>query len=108
MGARVLIIDDVVCSRHLVKRGLELAGHLVFDGSTAAESAAILKRESLDLIMIDMLMPAKSGFEHFNQIMRGSGIPIFALTSGIDENFIKKAVLYGYKEVLRKPDVSAK
>lgn len=103
MGARVLIVDDVVCSRHLVKRGLEPQGHTVFDVGTAAEAIAILKKESIELIVIDLLMPAKEGFEQFNQLARASGIPIFALTVNIDESYIKKAVLYGIKEMLRKP-----
>ncbi len=103
MGARVLIVDDVVCSRHLVKRGLEPQGHTIFDVGTAAESIAILKKESIDVIVIDLLMPAKEGFEQFNQLARASGIPIFALTVNIDESYIKKAVLYGIKELLRKP-----
>lgn len=103
MGARVLIVDDVVCSRHLVKRGLEPQGHTIFDVGTAAEAIAILKKESIDVIVMDLLMPAKEGFEQFNQLARASSIPIFALTVNIDESYIKKAVIYGIKELLRKP-----
>lgn len=103
MGARVLIIDDVVCSRHLVKRGLEPNGHTVFDVGTAAESVAILKKESIDLIVIDMLMANKDGFEALTHLARATGIPVFAVTAGIDESCIKKAVQYGFKEMIRKP-----
>jgi len=103
MGVRVLIVDDVVCSRHLVKRGLELLGHMVFDVGNGSEAAAKLDKESFDLIVVDLLIPGKQGFELFNQMARTSGAPIFAMTSNIDEFFLKKAVMFGFKEVIRKP-----
>lgn len=103
MGVRVLIVDDVVCSRHLVKRGLEFLGHIVFDVGSGTEATAKLEKESFDLIVIDLLIPGKQGFEAFNQMARASGIPIFALTANIDENYIKKAIHFGLKEVIRKP-----
>lgn len=103
MGIRILILDDVVCARQLVKNGLEAAGHQVFESTSAQDAFKVFERETIDLIVADLHMASKEGFEYFDRAVKTARTPTFATTSGLEENYLRKAILYGFKEVLKKP-----
>ena len=61
MALDVLVVDDEADIRELVRINLELDGHRVLmaqDGPTAVEA---VKRETPDLVLLDVMMPGASG-----------------------------------------------
>ena len=60
---RVLVADDSVTSRMLLKNIMEAAGYHVTTAVDGVEALATLRRESFDILVSDVEMPRMSGFE---------------------------------------------
>lgn len=78
---KILIADDnkqlvSVLSEYSKKEGYKVFN--AFDGSQALD---IFKKESIDLILLDVMMPKKDGFEVCREIRRTSNLPIIMITA---------------------------
>jgi len=72
------------------------------DGNEAVEM--FKSNNSIDLILMDLKMPQKSGFEAISEIRElNTDIPIIALTAYSAQNDIEKALLCGCNKVVSKP-----
>lgn len=58
--ARFLVIDDDTTIRELIRVTLEHAGHRVIPVASGLEAGAILRAESVDVVITDIVMPADS------------------------------------------------
>ncbi len=113
---RILVIDDDPTSTFLIALTLEeenLAGHVQTYHSAEAALAfinACFAHESAcpDLILLDLNMPAMSGFE-FMDALKGSGKSrliherIVVLTSSTSTKDREKAGTYAVRDYLEKP-----
>ncbi len=77
----ILICDDnrqlvSVLAEYCAKEGYTV--HRAHDGQQALE---IYEREDIDLVLLDIMMPVKDGFEVCRQIRRSSTIPIIMITA---------------------------
>lgn len=62
--ARVLVVDDSIYIRALVRRVLEGAGHaIVGEASTGTEALEAFARVQPDVAIVDIVMPEKDGIE---------------------------------------------
>ncbi|HWQ63900.1 MAG TPA: response regulator [Methanospirillum sp.] len=61
-GRRILVVEDSVTSRALLKRILEMAGYLVQTACDGADAFAKLKEYEFDMVVSDVDMPRMSGF----------------------------------------------
>lgn len=74
---------------------------MAFDGNTAIELA---RNTDLDLILMDINMPGKNGFETTSEIRKfNENIPIIALTAMEMESIILKIKNIGMNDVIVKP-----
>src|SRR5437867_345826 len=81
--ARIALIDDEVLVRRLLRRALELDGHEVFEAANGKEGAALLQRESVDLVITDVMMPEKDGLELIIELRQSQPeLKIIALSGG--------------------------
>ena len=81
---RVLIVDDSFTIRTLEKSILELAGYTVLSASDGEEALSTLSREPVDLIVSDINMPRRDGFELLaavRQSPRLRDLPFILVTS---------------------------
>lgn len=98
--ASILIVEDERAINELVKRNLQLVGHhctSVFDGITAISE---LKRESYDLIILDIMLPGLDGFDVIKQANRTPTIFLTAKESLTDR---MKGFSLGADDYLVKP-----
>jgi len=58
----VLVVDDTVANRKLLRVQLEAEGHTVLEASDGVEALAVLDREPVEVIISDILMPNLDGF----------------------------------------------
>ncbi|WP_315079386.1 response regulator transcription factor [uncultured Clostridium sp.] len=80
MKINVLIVEDDEAISNLIKINLSMAGYesrQVFDG---LEAFHLLKEESFDLILMDIMLPGMDGFELMNRI-KDLNIPVIFLTA---------------------------
>jgi two-component system response regulator MprA len=80
--SRVLIADDDVGVRDVLRAALEYAGYVVTDAANGADALATVARAPVDLIVLDVRMPVVDGL-HACRALRGRGdlTPVLVLTA---------------------------
>jgi len=81
---RALVVDDDEVVRELVVLMLEDCGWTTMTGTDGEEACVVAARELPDLVVMDVMMPLKSGFEAFKELRENpvtAHIPIILLTA---------------------------
>jgi two-component system, chemotaxis family, sensor kinase CheA len=81
---RVLVVDDVITARMLMKNILESAGYSVKTANDGIEAITALKQEHFDLVLADIEMPNMNGWELTKQIRQDKKLgdmPVIVVTS---------------------------
>ncbi len=79
---RVLLVEDDAELAREVAAGLRGIGARVVTAGNAAEGAAAAVREELDVVILDVMLPGRSGFELCRELRaRGQDTPILMLTA---------------------------
>ncbi len=81
MAIRVLIAEDDLRMRAMIRRGLGYAGFEVLEASDGQEALQIAAREEPDLVVLDVAMPKLDGHAVCRQLRRTSNVPILMLTA---------------------------
>jgi two-component system alkaline phosphatase synthesis response regulator PhoP/two-component system response regulator VicR len=63
MDKKILAVDDEKHILRLVQINLEKAGYTVITGSNGREAVELVRAESPDLVVMDVMMPEMDGFE---------------------------------------------
>lgn len=100
---KILIVDDEqnivdVVKAYLLKEGFEVV--TAMDGETALD---IFNRETIHLIVLDLMLPKISGEEVCSKIRANSSVPIIMLTAKVDEDDIIEGISIGADDYLTKP-----
>lgn len=103
MNINVLVVDDEKPLRDFVRRNLEVRGYRVFTASNGLEALAIFKNESLQLVIMDIMMPHMDGLEATRRIREASHVPIIILTALGEEADKVRAFDLGADDYLTKP-----
>ncbi|MBS2001176.1 MAG: response regulator [Candidatus Obscuribacterales bacterium] len=87
-GKRILIVDDTITARILMKNILESAGYLVKTANDGTEALKVLTREKFDMLLTDIEMPKMNGIELTAAVRKsGQKLPIILVTSMTDQKF---------------------
>ena len=101
---RILIVDDEIEIRKVLRLLLENAGHEIIeagDGQTAVET---LRRDNaVDLCIMDIMMPVMNGIDAVKQIRGFSTLPVLFLTAKSLESDKEAAYSGGGDDYLVKP-----
>jgi two-component system chemotaxis response regulator CheB len=105
---RVLVVDDSVLVRSLIREILASAPEIEVVGEACNGMEAISKAALLhpDLITMDIEMPVMGGLEAIERIMREHPVPILVVTAQTGVRTAFSAVSKGALEVIEKPDIS--
>ena len=102
----ILIVDDSMTNRILLREHLSTAGYRSIEASRADEALMLLERQSPDLILLDIVMPETTGLELCSILKANEAtrdIPIIFLTY-LDEPDIKvKGLQLGAVDFITKP-----
>jgi two-component system KDP operon response regulator KdpE len=100
---KILVVDDEKTLREFVSRNLAARGFQVFSAASGLEALAIFQAESLDLIILDLMMPHMDGLEACKRIRQASTVPIIVLTALGEEADKVAAFDQGADDYLTKP-----
>ena len=101
--AHILVVDDDEGIRSLVKKYLNENNYLVNTANNAEDAKEKIKIIKFDLIILDIMMPGKSGLEFIQENYQNLNTPIILLTAkGEPEERIKGLEL-GADDYLPKP-----
>ena len=59
---KILIVDDDAAEREITRFRLEAEGHTILEASDGVEGLEVLKRENVNVIVSDVLMPRMDGY----------------------------------------------
>ena len=76
----VLVVDDEPRIRTMLRRYLVEEGFKVSDAADGADMRAVLAREVINLVLLDLMMPGEDGLSLARHIRQCSEIPIIMLT----------------------------
>lgn len=83
----ILIVDDEQKMREFVALFLRSSRYTVFEAADGRTALNILSKETIDLIVLDIMLPDISGFDLCSQIRVKSSVPIIFLTALADEEY---------------------
>jgi DNA-binding response OmpR family regulator len=75
------VVDDEPIVRDVVARYLERDGHRTLEAASGDEARGVFERESLSLVVLDVMLPGASGLELCRWIRARSEMPIVMLTA---------------------------
>ena len=102
-GARVLLVDDMEVNRLIFKKLVtpwKLTVDLAASGEEAIQAARL---HEYQMIILDQMMPQKSGIETADEISKFCDVPLVLMTADISEATRAEALLHGFIEFLPKP-----
>lgn len=106
----ILVVDDNVEAVMIVSRMLETAGLRVFGATSGAEGIRLAGEESIDVALVDVMMPVMNGLE-VCAALRASAttrhIALILLTANDDVPTRIAAMRLGVSEFLTKPTMKA-
>ncbi len=106
MPKKVLVVDDDVKTVTFLSAALEENGYEAVGAHNGQEGLEKIKSEHPDLVILDVMMPKKTGFVLFKQIRRDDNfkeLPVIMLTGNSEDDNVKRAMELGIKGYLLKP-----
>jgi CheY-like chemotaxis protein len=107
-GLRVLVVDDEPDGRDVVRQMLSARGAEIATAGSADEAIRVLKSFKPDVLLSDIRMPGKDGYQLLREIRsletgEGRSVPAMALTGFVRAEDRKLALRTGFQFHLAKP-----
>lgn len=79
--SKILIVDDDLAIRKLVKAFLQQEGFATFEAANGQEALDVLANVKIDLIVLDIMMPVMDGWDFCRDLKKTLDIPIIMVTA---------------------------
>lgn len=104
----ILVVDDNEDIRILISLVLQKEGYQIFLAPTGIEAIEIIKKNNLDLILLDVMMPGLSGLAvlaiiRANKDKKKREIPVIMITAASTISDIDTAIDIGASSYILKP-----
>lgn len=103
MNKRVLVVDDEKLIVKGIRFSLEQDGMDVDAAYDGEEALKLAKENSYDMILLDVMLPKRDGFEVCQHIREFSDVPIIMLTARGDDMDKILGLEYGADDYITKP-----
>ena len=101
---RILVIEDELKVARFLKKGLEAEGYEVETAADGKSGEKLARTEAYDLILLDVLLPKKDGFEILRDLRKDEiRTPILMLTARSTTEDIVGGLDQGADDYLTKP-----
>ncbi len=95
--ARVMVVDDDPYILILVEKILKKEGHEVMEAKNGEECLGMLEHDKPDIILLDIMMPGKDGWEICKKIKKDAktkDVPVIMFTVRVSEDSVAKSFEY--------------
>ncbi len=102
----ILVADDNLASRELMRELLEASGHRVVEAKNGREALDLIHRDQLDVVFLDLQMPVLDGFGVVRQLRndeRFRHLPAVAVTASAMLGDRELAIAAGFDSYITKP-----
>src|SRR3972149_8751643 len=103
MTKKILVVDDKLELRNLLKSYLAQEGFEVVTASDGQEALHVARHEKPNLIILDLMMPEMGGYEFMRHYSREADTPVVILTAKIEENDKVLGLELGADDYVTKP-----
>jgi two-component system chemotaxis response regulator CheY len=105
MAATVMIVDDAVFMRNILRAIVQEKGYtVVAEAASGIDAMRTLHDHQPDIIILDIILPDSNGLDLLESIIKvRPGIKVVICSSIGQEQIVKKAMDQGAKAFLQKP-----
>ena len=103
MPEKILVVDDEQSIVELIKFNLEKEDWQVVTAYDGDEALDVFRREKPDLVLLDIMLPIKDGWQVCKELRETSSVPIIMLTAKGDEPDKIKGLEIGADDYVTKP-----
>lgn len=100
---KILVIEDDAGLRQGLEINLRLEGYETVTASDGDEAIRLFHDENPEIILLDLMLPKKSGFEVLDHVRRASKIPVILLTARGGETDKVRGLRAGADDYVTKP-----
>ncbi len=104
---KVVVVEDDFDIRKIYELKLSSSGYKVITADNGTKAIRTIKKEKPDLVLLDILIPKKDGFEVIKELKKAKDakiklVPVFILSNLSSEEDIYEAKNLGVKEYIIK------
>jgi len=103
MEDRILVVDDERAIADIIKFNLEKEAYLVHTAYDGEEAMEKIHNNDIDLVILDVMMPKKDGFQVLKEIRQDYNIPVLMLTAKEEEVDKVLGLELGADDYITKP-----
>ena len=100
---RILTVEDDEGIRAVLRLALEDEGHEVLEAASADEGVAQFRDGDPHLVLVDLMLPDRSGFELCRELRRTTDVPIVIVTARADTHDVVAGLEAGADDYVTKP-----
>jgi diguanylate cyclase (GGDEF)-like protein len=103
---RLLIVDDIADNRTILSRFFGRRGFQTVEAENGAAALALIAEQSLDAVLLDVVMPEMNGLEALKRIRAThspSNLPVIMVTAKVETQDIVQALELGANDYITKP-----
>lgn len=106
-ASTILVIDDEPNIRSLIAQQFRMDGHVVFEAASGPEGLTLVGANSVDVIILDMLMPGMHGLEFLSKLKEmdcdSESASVIVISGSLDDHLAKECRALGASDILYKP-----
>lgn len=102
----ILIVDDNLLLRDLVVVNVEMEGYQVITAENGLEALNMLRLQTVDLMLLDIMMPVMNGYEVLQQVKDDPDLnrtPVIVMSALTDMDNVVRCIELGAEDCLFKP-----
>ncbi len=106
MKIKLLVVEDEQGIRDMIRFALPETEFHIVDAENSVQAAVYLAEKTPDLVLVDWMLPGKSGLEFIQWIKQQdtlSDVPIIMLTAKAEEEYKVKGLMTGADDYITKP-----
>lgn len=100
---RILVVDDDPKFVDLIRTALERADFSVVTAANGLQGEKVFRSNPVELILLDVMMPQRDGFDMLRDVRGMSTVPIIMLTALSDTENVVKGLELGADDYITKP-----
>jgi DNA-binding response OmpR family regulator len=103
MARTILVVDDEKKLRDMLQVYLEQEGYRVVEAANGREALYVARYEKPDLIILDLMMPEKGGYDFMRTYSKEADTPVIMLTAKLEEGDKVLGLELGADDYVTKP-----
>ena len=82
---RILVVDDEELIRNVIKEYLKMENYIIDEAEDGEDAVNKAKQNDYDLVIMDIMMPKKDGYQACKEIKQNKNIPFIMLSARGEE-----------------------